>query len=68
MPIDAHDNPGLEGVGPGRGQVAVGSSNSNSHNAGGGGEVTQQEVRDALRQLADLLPRLQRAAEQTGPT
>jgi len=65
MPIEAHKNLGLEGVGrevPG--SVAVGSSNSNSHNAGGGGEVTQQEMREIVGQLAALLPRLERAAQQ----
>lgn len=62
MPIEAHKNLGLEGVGreiPGA--VAVGSSNSNSHNAGAGGEPSRQEVQEIVSQLAALLPRLEQA-------
>jgi len=67
MPIDAHDNPELQGTGPGRAALAAGSSNSNSHNAGGGGsEASVQEMRDTLTQLQTLLPRLQQAVER-GP-
>jgi hypothetical protein len=64
MPIEEHKNLGLENVGPrGAGALAAGSSNSNSHNAGGG-ELTKPELEQVLSQLSDLLPQLQRVAEQ----
>lgn len=64
MAIQAHRN--LSGEALGRsdpGLVAAGSSNSNSHNSGGGGgsEISTEETRQILSQLADLLPRLERA-------
>ncbi len=69
MPIEAHKNLGLEGVGrEAPGAVAVGSSNSNSHNAGGGGEFSRQEVQEILGQLAALLPRMEQAAQRQAGT
>jgi hypothetical protein len=68
MPIEAHNNPELQGAVPARQTLAAGSSNSNSHNAGGGGgEPSPEEIRDVLNQLRQVLPRLQEMADKAQP-
>jgi hypothetical protein len=62
MPIEEHKNLGLEGVGQEiPGVVAAGSSNSNSHNAGGSTDLTPEQVREIVSQLAAQLPSMEQA-------
>jgi hypothetical protein len=67
MPIDSHKNLGLEDVSRGGpGTVAAGSSNSNSHNKNGG-EISIDEMREVVSQLARVLPQLEAIAKTKGP-
>jgi hypothetical protein len=61
MPMEAHENPAVRAeLGQG-GTLAAGSSNSNSHNGVLG---SQQDVRELVQQLSDVLPRIQKLEEQ----